>query len=103
MIYRLVDYCGYPNMKSTITAADAQACAVTVFLLIDFLHSWLRVYRDTNFSTNSDQSHRKDFNLVKGILIFTAVITALWLENKVRQGWNAEEEKIKRIVSPALS
>lgn len=57
---RLVDYCGYPNMRSTITTVEAQSCAMTIFLLIDFLQTWKRVYRSAE--------PKRDFVLVRGKL-----------------------------------
>lgn len=53
-------------MRYTITESEAKNCAMTVFLLIDFLHSWLRVYRSVICSASGDHLHKRDYVIVKG-------------------------------------
>lgn len=45
---------------------DARACAMTVFLLIDFLYYWNRSYLVKNWAHPPDHLKKRDLVLVKG-------------------------------------
>lgn len=62
-------------MRSTITESEAKNCAMTVFLLIDFLQSWVRVYRSVLCAANGEHLQKRDYVIVKGIYnrLFTRI------------------------------
>lgn len=74
-----MEYCGYPNMRSTITESEAKNCSMTVFLLIDFLQSWLRVYRSVLCTNNGDHLQKRDYVIVKGNI--PNITTSLHIKN----------------------